>query len=89
MKRLWDVPRDVRTVHLCSCTPEHATQIGETLDAAGIAWWAKIPPAGFLSFLVGEREHHVFVDRERLEEAKLIARNVLAEDTGVQGEDEP
>ena len=77
MPRLWDVPKDVRTVHLCSCTLAHAAEIGELLDDAGIVWWEKPPPAGLLAFL--EREFQIFVDRERLDEARVIAQHVLQE----------
>jgi hypothetical protein len=77
MPRVWDVPDDVRTVHLVSCTPEHAAEIGELLEEAGIVWWEKPPNAGFLAFL--ERESQVFVDREHLEEAQQIAQRVLQE----------
>jgi hypothetical protein len=76
MKRIWDVPSDVRTVHLCACTLEHAAQIGGALDDAGIVWWVKPPSAGLLSFL--QREAQLFVDRTRVEEATSIARRVLA-----------
>ncbi len=75
MKRAWDVPRDVRTVHLCACTAEHAAQIGEALEAAGIVWWVKPPTAGFLAFL--DRESHVFVDREHVDKATEIAKTIL------------
>jgi hypothetical protein len=75
MKRIWDVPDDVRTVHLCACSLEHAAQIGVALDEAGIVWWVKPPSAGLLSFL--QREAQVFVDRARVEEATAIARRVV------------
>jgi len=76
MKRIWDVPSDVRTVHLCACTLEHAAQIGAALDEAGIVWWVKPPSTGLLSFL--QRESQVFVDRTRVEEASAIARHIVA-----------
>ncbi len=76
MKRIWDVPGDVRTVHLCACSPAHAAEIGETLEAAGIVWWIKPASAGLLAFL--QREAQVFVDRERLADAQAIARGILA-----------
>jgi len=76
MKRIWDVPSDVRTVHLCACSLEHAAEIGAALDEAQIVWWVKPPSAGVLSFL--QREAQVFVDRARIEEATTIARRVLA-----------
>ena len=78
MKRVWDVPKDVRTVHLCACTLEHAAEIGRALDDAGIEWWVKPPAAGFLSFL--DRECKVFVDRERVAEAAEIADAIIQPD---------
>ncbi len=75
MRRIWDVPAGVKTVHLCACTPEHADEIGALLEEAGIVWWVKAPSSGFLTFL--ERDANVFVDRERLDEARAIARAVL------------
>ena len=78
MKRLWDVPEDVRTVHLCACSPEHAATIGRALEDAGIVWWIKPASTGFLSFL--QRESQVFVDRDRVAEATAVARLALGED---------
>jgi hypothetical protein len=77
MKRIWDVPSDVRTVHLCACTLEHAAQIGMALDDAGIVWWVKPPSAGLLSFL--QREAQLFVDRTRVDEATAIVRRVVSD----------
>jgi hypothetical protein len=77
MPRVWDVPEEVRTVHLCSCTPLHAAEIGELLDRADIVWWEKPPNAGLLAFL--ERDSQVFVDRDRLDDARAIAQHVLQE----------
>jgi hypothetical protein len=75
VKRIWDMPSDVRTAHLCACSLEHAAQIGAALDEAGIVWWVKPPSAGVLSFL--QREAQVFVDRTRLEEAAEVARRAV------------
>jgi hypothetical protein len=75
VRRIWDVPAGVKTVHLCACTPEHAAEIGEALEAAGIVWWMKAPSGGFLTFL--ERDANLFVDRERLDESREIARAIL------------
>jgi hypothetical protein len=75
MKRLWDMPEDVRTTHLCACSPEHAAMIGRALEEAGIVWWIKPASVGFLAFL--QRESQVFVDRARVEEATAVARRVL------------
>jgi hypothetical protein len=75
VKRVWDVPEDVRTVHLCACTLPHAEEIGRALETDHIVWWVKPPSGGFLAFL--DREYHVFVDRTRREEAAAIAQAIL------------
>ncbi|HLB39118.1 MAG TPA: hypothetical protein VJM84_01570 [Actinomycetota bacterium] len=80
MKRVWDVPDDVRTVHLCACTLEHAEEIGAALEAVGIVWWVKPPSAGFLAFL--DREYHVFVDRTRTADAAAIAHGIIEPPSG-------
>ena len=77
VRRVWDVPKEVRTVHLCACSPFHAAEIGALLEEAGIVWWEKPPTAGLLAFL--DRESNLFVDRERLAEAQRIADEVLQE----------
>lgn len=66
----------VSTVHLGQFTWEHANAIAGELERAGIVWWSKQP--GFIS---GVWEHGVrlFVDRERLDEARAIAARVLDE----------
>lgn len=68
--------RDVSTVHLGQFSWEAANDIAGALEDAGIVWWYKQP--GFLS-QIWERGIRLFVDRERLDEAKEIARHVLAE----------
>lgn len=78
MRRVWDVPKEVRTVHLCACSPFHAAEIGAALEEAGIVWWEKPPNSGLLAFL--DRESNVFVDREHLAEAQAIAEAILRED---------
>ena len=80
MRRIWAVPAGVKTGHLCACTPEHAEEIGVLLEEAGIVWWVKAPSSGFLTFL--ERDANVFVDRERLDEARGIARVILEPEQG-------
>ena len=67
---------DVITVHLGQFTREHANEIAGQLEEAGISWWYKEP--GWLSSL-WERGVRLFVDKERLPEAKEIATRVLAE----------
>jgi len=66
---------NVTTVHLGQYTREHANAIAGELEAAGIVWWYKEP--GFLSSL-WERGVRLFVDRERLTEARQIAERILA-----------
>ena len=68
---------DVSTVHLGAYTHEHAEAIAAQLEEAGIVWWYKAP--GFLS-QIWESSVRLFVDRDRLEEAKAIADRVLAAD---------
>lgn len=68
--------RDVRTVYLGQYTHEHAEAIAARLEGAGVVWWYKAP--GFLS-QIWEHGVRLFVDRERLEEARTIADEVLAE----------
>ena len=67
---------DVSTVHLGQFTHEHAEAIAGELEKAGIVWWYKVP--GFLSAM-WENGVRLFVDRERLAEARAIADRVLAE----------
>ena len=64
---------NVITVHLGQFTRENANAIAEELERAGIVWWFKEP--GFLS-QVWEFGVRLFVDRERLDEAKEIAARV-------------
>jgi hypothetical protein len=68
---------NVHTVHLGQYTHEHAEAIAARLEHAGIVWWYKAP--GYLS-QIWERGVRLFVDRERLEEARAIADAVLAGD---------
>jgi len=68
---------DVRTVHLGQYTHEHAEAIAGELEKAGIVWWYKAP--GFLS-QIWEHGVRLFVDRERLEEARTIVEGVLGAD---------
>lgn len=64
----------VRTVHLGQFTREHANQIAGELEGAGIVWWYKEP--GFISS-VWEHGVRLYVDRERLEDARAIVARLL------------
>lgn len=67
-----------KTVHLGQFTREHANAIAGELEAAGIVWWYKQP--GFIS-AVWEHGVRLFVDRERLDEARAIVERVLGRTT--------
>lgn len=62
------------TVHLGQFTREHANEIAGQLEEAGIDWWYKEP--GYFS-QIWEWGVRLFVDRERLDEAKAIADRVM------------
>jgi hypothetical protein len=70
-------PPKTRTVYLGQFTHEHANEIAGELERAGIVWWYKQP--GIISS-VWEHGTRLFVDRERLAEAKEIAERVLGEE---------
>jgi hypothetical protein len=67
---------DITTVHLGQYTRETANEIAGELEAREIVWWYKEP--GFLS-QVWEQGVRLFVDRERLTEAKEIADRIVAQ----------
>ena len=71
-------PPNVKTVHLGQFTHEHAEAIAGELEGAGIVWWYKQP--GYISS-VWEYGVRLFVDRERLDEARAIVDRVLGEGT--------
>jgi hypothetical protein len=66
---------DITTVHLGQYSRETANEIAGELEAREILWWYKEP--GFLS-QVWEQGVRLFVDRERLTEAKEIADRIVA-----------
>jgi hypothetical protein len=74
-------PPRVRTVHLGQFTREHANDIAGELERAGIVWWYKEP--GYISS-VWEYGVRLFVDRERLDEARAIVTRLLGS-SGDQG----
>lgn len=67
-------PPKVRTVHLGQFTREHANEIAGELEQADIVWWYKQP--GFISS-VWEHGVRLFVDRDRVDEARAIVDRVL------------
>jgi hypothetical protein len=74
----------VSTVYLGQFTREHANAIAGLLEEAGIIWWYKEP--GWLSS-VWEFGVRLFVDRERLQEARALAARGLGEPAGPAGPD--
>ncbi len=62
----------ITTVYLGQFTHEHANRIAGRLEEAGIAWWVKNPGTISAVFL-REWGPRLFVDRERLDEARTIA----------------
>jgi len=66
----------VITVHLGQFTREHAEEIAGRLEEAGIVWWYKEP--GSLS-RIWEHGVRLFVDRDRLAEARAIEAAVLGD----------
>jgi hypothetical protein len=69
------VTNEIHTVHLGAFTHDHAEAIAGELEKAGIVWWYKTP--GFFS-QIWERSVRLFVDKDRLVEARAIADRVLA-----------
>ena len=64
----------VITVHLGQFTHDHADAIAGRLEEAGIVWWYKEP--GSIS-RIWEHGVRLFVDRDRLAEARAIVATVL------------
>jgi hypothetical protein len=64
----------VITVHLGQFTRDHANTIAGRLEEAGIVWWYKEP--GSIS-RIWEYGVRLFVDRDRLDEARAIVATVL------------
>lgn len=65
---------NVITTYLGSFTAGHANEIAGELEEAGISWWYKQP--GFFSQIWEFGAVRLFVDRERIEEARRIARRI-------------
>ena len=65
----------VTTVHLGQFSRETANAIAGELESAGIVWWYKEP--GVLS-QIWEYGVRLFVDRERLDEARAMAERISA-----------
>jgi hypothetical protein len=65
----------ITTVYLGQFTHTNANKIAERLEEAGITWWHKNP--GTLSYVfLMEWGPRIFVDGERLDEARAIAGEI-------------
>jgi hypothetical protein len=73
---------NVTTVHLGQFSRETANEIAGELEAREITWWYKEP--GWLASL-WEQGVRLFVDKERLSEAKEIAGRVTRDRAGGGG----
>ena len=69
----------VRTVELGQFVEDNAQQIAERLEQAGIVWWHKSSGRFTRILFAGEWGVRLFVDAERLEEARTLAREVLGD----------
>jgi hypothetical protein len=72
-------PPRVSTVYLGQFSSQRAEAIAEAFEDAGIDWWHKQAGAITRFFFAGEWGVRLFVDEERLEEAREIARRVSSE----------
>jgi hypothetical protein len=72
-------PEPISTVYLGRYTWEHANQIAEELEKADIVWWYKQP--GFFSQIWEFGGIRLFVDRDRLHEAREISDRIAPEGT--------
>lgn len=70
--------KDVRTTYLGNYARATANDIAGALEGAGIMWWSK-NPGTFTRVLFAEFGVRLFVDKARLDEAREIARRIVAE----------
>jgi hypothetical protein len=70
--------KDLRTTYLGNYARATANDIAGALEGAGIVWWSK-NPGTFTRVLFAEFGVRLFVDKARLDEAREIARRIVAE----------
>ncbi|MDQ3991019.1 MAG: hypothetical protein M3245_01740 [Actinomycetota bacterium] len=68
---------DVETIYLGNFSRETANGIAEQLVQRKIVWWCK-DPGLITQIFFAEYGVRMFVDRARLDEARAIAREVMA-----------
>lgn len=69
--------KDVRTTYLGNYAWATANDIAGALEEADIFWWCK-NPGTFTRVLFAEFGVRMFVDQARLDEAREIARGIVA-----------
>jgi hypothetical protein len=69
----------IRTVYLGQFDDERAERLAGMLERAGIVWSYKQPSRITQVFFVGEWGTRLFVDGERLEEAKTLVAQLDAD----------
>ena len=69
--------RDVRTTYLGNYAWATANEIAGALEEAEIVWWCK-NPGTFTRVLFAEFGVRMFVDRDRLDEAREITARIVA-----------
>lgn len=67
----------MRTVELGQFTEENAERIVQRLETAGITWYVKQSGRFVRLFSAADWGTRVFVDVDRLEDAREVARGVL------------
>lgn len=67
---------DVRTVELGQFTDDHAEAIAGRLADADIVWWHKNHGQLARTLFAGDWGVRIFVDRDRLDEARRLAAEV-------------
>jgi hypothetical protein len=67
----------MRTVYLMQVTDENADAVLAALDEAGIAHWEKRSGGLTRFFFAGEWGVRIFVDTSRVDEARVIAEQVI------------
>ncbi len=67
----------MRTTYLDQFTDDHADRVLDALDRAGIGHWEKRSGQWTRLLFAGDWGVRVFVDADRIEEARAVAARVL------------
>jgi hypothetical protein len=71
------VSEEIRTVELGQFTDENAEAIAGRLERAGIVWWHKRSGRFTRVLFAGDWGVRLYVDRQRLDEARRLASEVV------------